>query len=199
MNMWWYDPESARYTGPIWANIAIVLFILAAITDALDGHLARKWHVESVFGRIMDPVCDKVLIIGAFIYLAGPRFLMPAVSAEGSAFAMASGVYSWMVVVVIFRELLITGMRSVAEAQGINFSANWWGKGKMILQTIAIPIVILIAANFDPAKEEFFIARVIRDVLIWLTLLLTVGSGVPYIIDCAKVMKPGKSQNKDEG
>src|SRR5688500_13012888 len=57
-----------------WANIAIGLFISAALTDAFDGYLARRWHVESVFGRIMDPFCDKVLIIGAFVYLTGPRF-----------------------------------------------------------------------------------------------------------------------------
>jgi len=179
LNFWWYDPDNADYTGPLWANVANGLFILAAVTDALDGYLARKWHVESAFGRVMDPVCDKVLILGAFVYLAGPRFLMPEQAAAGSSFAMASGVYAWMVVVIIFRELLITGIRSVAEAQGVKFPSNWWGKAKMILQAIVIPVVLLIAANFDPAENEM--ARIIRDVLVWATVIVTVVSGFPYI------------------
>ena len=61
-------------TGIFWGNVAIALFVIAAITDALDGHLARRWKVVSNFGRIMDPFCDKVLILGGFVYLAGPRF-----------------------------------------------------------------------------------------------------------------------------
>lgn len=71
-----------------WANIAIGLFIAAAITDALDGYLARKWHVESIFGRLMDPFCDKVLIIGAFMYITGP-------DSPSSARSMASRSSTW--------------------------------------------------------------------------------------------------------
>ena len=70
----------------LWGNIAIALFCAAAATDALDGYLARRWHVESVFGRIMDPFCDKVLIMGAFIYLTGPRFLVKEWVEDGSYF-----------------------------------------------------------------------------------------------------------------
>ncbi len=103
--------------GVPWANIAIVLFILAAVTDALDGALARRWEVISTFGRIMDPFCDKVLILGAFIYLAGPRFVDPDWVAEGSFFTMTTGVYPWMVVVLLARELLVTGIRGVVEAE----------------------------------------------------------------------------------
>jgi len=60
--------------GILWGNIAIALFVLAATTDFIDGYLARKWDVVSMFRRLMDPLCDKILILGAFIYFAGPRF-----------------------------------------------------------------------------------------------------------------------------
>src|SRR5437867_12578728 len=76
-----------------WGNAAIVLFVAAVTTDAFDGYLARKWHVESIFGRIMDPFCDKVLILGAFIYLTGPRFTIPERVAVGEFHDMATCVY----------------------------------------------------------------------------------------------------------
>ena len=69
-----------------WANLSIGLFILAAVTDALDGYLARRWEATSIFGRIMDPFCDKVLVLGAFIYLAGPRFIVREWVEDGSFF-----------------------------------------------------------------------------------------------------------------
>ncbi len=111
----WYRFPS----GPDWALwVAIILFIIAASTDYLDGYLARRWNVESQFGRIMDPFCDKVLILGAFIYLAGPRFVDPIAVKEPQEFAfhilkgnMVSGIYPWMVALILARELLVTGIR----------------------------------------------------------------------------------------
>jgi len=170
---------------PFRLHLATALFILGAITDALDGHLARRWRVESAFGRIMDPVCDKVLVLGAFVYLAG------------SPLAPASGVATWMVVLIIFRELLVTGIRSVLEATGHTFAANWWGKAKMILQTIAIPAVLIILAVFPPDHPDNIAFRVVRDVVVWATLIATVFSGVPYVIDAVRVMRPAPSNSKD--
>ncbi len=186
LNVWRYDHANPL---PFWGNVGLTLFILAAVTDALDGYLARRWQVVSVFGRIMDPVCDKVLVLGAFVYLAGPRFVMPEKVAGGELFAMSSGVYPWMAVVVIFRELLVTGVRSVAEAMGVDFSSNWWGKAKMILQTIAIPVAICVAVNFDPALKQNTWAVWLRDILVWGTVFVTIGSGVPYVLDFWRVMK----------
>lgn len=187
---WQYRP---RDIDPLWADIAIVLFILAAATDAFDGYLARRWNVMSLFGRIMDPVCDKVLVLGAFVFLAGPRFVMPEKVEAGDLFTMASGVYPWMVVLIIFRELVVTGVRSVAEAMGISFGSNWWGKAKMILQTIAIPVAILVAANFDHGDPRSMWAIIVRDVLVWGTLAVTLISGLPYVTDFARIIRGGES------
>jgi len=119
---------------------AFVLFLIASATDAADGYLARRWNAITLFGRVMDPVCDKILVIGAFIYLAGPRFVDVSPTADG--LTMVTGIYPWMVVVILLRELLVTSIRAALEGQGIAFGAVWAGKWKMILQVIAIPTVI---------------------------------------------------------
>jgi CDP-diacylglycerol--glycerol-3-phosphate 3-phosphatidyltransferase len=166
----------------LWANIAVVFFVVAAITDAYDGYFARKWHVESTFGRIMDPFCDKVLVLGAFIYMAGPRFIVREWVEEGSFFTMATGVYPWMVVIVLARELLVTGFRGEAESMGVSFGSNWFGKAKMILQSICIPLVILLTVNFKTGGDGTLsvIARWTCYVVVYLMVIVTILSGLPY-------------------
>ncbi|MFW6335567.1 MAG: CDP-alcohol phosphatidyltransferase family protein, partial [Phycisphaeraceae bacterium] len=127
-------------TDPAALIASAVLFAAAASTDALDGYLARRWKVESAFGRVMDPLCDKVLVLGAFVYLAGPAFT--AIAADGDA-TQLSGVYPWMVVIMLLREFLVTGLRGMVEAAGVAFGANWYGKAKMILHSIGAPILLL--------------------------------------------------------
>lgn len=158
--------------GVGWGTLAIGIFLVAAATDALDGYLARRWNVESMFGRIMDPFCDKVLVLGAFILLAGPRFSVPGGD------IMASGVYPWMVVVIIARELLVTAIRDVMESRGHSGAARWPGKIKMVLQSLAIPIVLAIAVGGRPDKDPTLMWTV--DALVWTTLVVTVLSGIPY-------------------
>ncbi len=177
-------------TNVLWANVAIALFILAAITDAFDGALARKWDVQSDFGRIMDPFCDKVLVLGAFIYLAGPRFVIPQQVAAGSFFTMSTAIYPWMVVVIFARELLVTAIRGVAESRGVEFGSQWSGKAKMILQSIAVPCVIFLAANFLPGEHAW--SRWGCRFFVYLTLVVTVWSGIPYILSLREIMKPKK-------
>lgn len=168
--------------------VAFVLFIAAAITDALDGYLARKWKVESTFGRIMDPVCDKVLVVGALMYLAGPRFIDPAAVADGEWFTQVSGVYPWMVVIVLLRELLVTSVRGELEGQGTQFGAKAIGKWKMILQSIVVPTVLAIVW-LDPNAEGMAWSQWVRDILVYLTVLVTLISGWPYVISAVRVMK----------
>ncbi len=165
---------------------AMVLFIIAAATDALDGYLARRWNAITLFGRVMDPVCDKILILGAFIYLAGPRFAVP-----GNALDQATGVYPWMVVVILLRELLVTSVRAALESRGIDFSAKWSGKLKMILQTIAVPVV-LGAVWLGPADHTW--VRWLRDGFVWATVLATIASGVPYAINAIRAVRGTRVQ-----
>jgi CDP-diacylglycerol--glycerol-3-phosphate 3-phosphatidyltransferase len=189
-------------------NVATLLFIAAAVTDALDGFLARRWNAITTFGRVMDPVADKVLVLGAFVFLAGPAFIVQAAPELGSDLATTgaaageagrdlttspatgplSGVYPWMVVVILARELLVTAIRGVAESAGIQFPAVWSGKIKMILQSITVPVVLLIAANFNPAETAW--AAWTRDILVWATVLVTIASGVTYSVRGRLLLSP---------
>lgn len=177
--------------GPLNAlPLAVAIFILAALSDWLDGYLARKWKVESTFGRIMDPFCDKVLVLGAFIYLAGPRFVDPAHVEHGGFLNvipsnMVTGVYPWMVAVMLARELLVTGVRDKLESAGVKFGANWSGKMKMVLQSVTIPLVLVIVW-LDPTKDAHHWLALSRDILVYATVIVTVVSGVPYILGAAK-------------
>ena len=161
-------------SSPHLLDIATSVFILAAITDALDGNLARRWQAESTFGRVMDPFADKILVLGAFFYLAGPHF-----STVGGNVQQVSGVSGWMVVIIVARELLVTAIRGQVEALGIRFGAVRAGKLKMILQTIAIPSVLLLVAHADPLYTKWSLLT--RDILVWATVVATVISGIPYI------------------
>ena len=171
-----------RYPGGTdagwWLGIAIVVFILAVLTDLFDGYLARRWHVESRFGRIMDPFCDKVLIIGAFIYLAGPRFVIAHAVEQGQLFTMVSGVYPWMVAVMLARELLVTGIRGEMESTGTQYGASIFGKLKMLLQSIGVPVILWIVW-LDPQTPGREAWGVVRDVLVYTIVVVTVLSGLP--------------------
>jgi CDP-diacylglycerol--glycerol-3-phosphate 3-phosphatidyltransferase len=171
-----------RYPGDLSANewlwVAIVLFILAALTDVLDGYLARRWKVESTFGRVMDPFCDKILVLGAFVYLCGPRF-----SIDNHATAVVTsitGVYPWMVVLILARELLVTSLRGAVEDSGAAFGANVFGKMKMLLQSIGVPVILFIVW-LDPMSPEREGLGLIRDGVVYAIVIVTFLSGVPYV------------------
>lgn len=170
--------------------VAALLFGLAAITDAIDGPLARRWKVVSKFGRIMDPFADKVLVIGGLIILAGPQF--SAHMPDGSDLHV-SGIRPWLVVVVLGRELLVTSIRAVLESDGIDFSANWFGKAKMILQACVIPAILLILGITEITRGTW--GRIAIDIMAWTTVVVTVLSGVPYVVNgYAALKKASRSQ-----
>lgn len=199
LTLWRFEDSAASRGRPDWLLLgAAALFGIAVATDALDGYLARKWQVESAFGRIMDPFADKILVIGALVFLAGPDFWWRFPDGHPARFSghgiQISGFYPWMAVLMIARELLVTSIRAVLEGQGVKFSSDWWGKGKMILQSFAIPTILIIIALF-PIKPEpsgrFWQGdpgRIAVDLLAWTTVVVTALSGVPYVIRCMNVL-----------
>lgn len=142
---------------------AAILFAIAVFTDALDGYLARKYNLITQLGRILDPFADKVIVLGTFIFLLER--------------APASGVNAAMVVTVLGRELLVTGLRSFLEQHGKDFSANLIGKLKMVLQSVALTVSLL---TLSPAFQSSSFLM-IRDVLLWSAVAITVFSGWIYI------------------
>ena len=142
----------------------LVVFALAALTDWLDGYLARLQGLTSSLGRILDPLVDKVLMCGAFI------FLLPVGSRPE-----AGWLSPWMVVLIVSREFLITGLRSYLESLGVRFGADRLGKIKMVLQCAA---VIAIFLHLHTPADWLGWGR---DGLIYAMLAVTLYSGVQYI------------------
>ncbi len=161
-----YDLLGNRST---WLNVALGLFILAAITDFLDGYLARKWNMVSTFGRIADPIADKVFICGAFVLLIKTSRLVDP----------------WIAVVILTREFLISGLRSYLESSGVAFPAASGGKLKMLFQSITIPVLLFYEANVP--ESDFFMWLGIC--LLALTILLTITSSIQYLFQAIGLLK----------
>lgn len=189
-----------------WLLSAGALFALGALTDALDGHLARRWGVVSVFGRVMDPVADKILVVGAFIYLAGPAFLTTVVTARGvEKPVQATAVDAWMVVVILARELLVTSLRSFFESRGEDFSASFSGKAKMVAQSVAVPTVLVLISlgshltDSDPyhlprPPMPDWINWSIR-LTVWATVAITILSAIPYISRASRLIRAHRKRS----
>ena len=163
-----------------WLFAAGWVYGLAAATDAVDGHRARKWQVTSVFGRVVDPFCDKILVLGSFVYFAGPAFQ----TVEGGEVASLTGVPAAVVVILLGRELLVTTLRGMAEAAGQTMGAKSAGKAKMIFQSTAIPMVILyvLVRGWVGTGHPLEVAlRVLREVAVWGTVAVTLWSMWPYV------------------
>ena len=162
--------------------LTLVLFVVAASTDWVDGWYARKYGLVTKLGRILDPFCDKILICGMYILLA--------VEMDG-LFPWYAKIAGWMAVVVVGRELLVTVLRSMIEGSGGDFSAKMAGKLKMVFQCLAVGscLVALAVQNGDSAAELpgwiwwFMIAS------IWISIVSTVHSGILYIFGAAEFIQ----------
>ena len=145
--------------------IALALFIIASLTDLLDGKIARKYNLVTNFGKFMDPLADKLLVCSALICLIELGEL-PA----------------WMVLIIISREFIISGFRLVASDNGVVIAASYWGKFKTTFQMIG---VVLLIFNI-PALST------LTTIIVWIALALTVISLVDYIVKNAGVLTEGK-------
>jgi CDP-diacylglycerol--glycerol-3-phosphate 3-phosphatidyltransferase len=159
-----------------WWLAGLVVFLVATITDWLDGWWARKYGPLTLVGRNLDPLADKVLVCGAFIYL------IPVEQA---------GILPWMVTVVVCRELLVTGIRGMVEAAGRKFGADWFGKLKMGLQCAVLIGAFLLAwlRTLPGTSEALAVLDRIQLVLLWAMLAATVGSGVQYVVKAARLLR----------
>lgn len=145
--------------------VALGIFVLTATTDWLDGHLARRRGEVTVLGRMMDPFVDKVLICGTLVFLVA---LTPQVWPP------------WMVVVIVVREFLVSGIRGYMESRGINFAAKMVGKVKMVLQCVAVSATLLLLAVGDPDRGQPPWLATTCLLAAWAALLSTVYSGWIY-------------------
>jgi phosphatidylglycerophosphate synthase len=185
--------------GPdFWLLTAAALFTVGAITDALDGYLARKWNAVTTFGRIMDPFADKFLVIGAFMFLAGPGFTFYESEAvlhfpgrPAPPVGSVTGVQAWMVAVILGRELLVTSIRAEVEGRGGAFAATMSGKLKMILQSVCIPaVLVLMNVRGEGGHGPGPMASNAIIALVWTTVIITAWSAVPYVTRGIAILRP---------
>jgi CDP-diacylglycerol--glycerol-3-phosphate 3-phosphatidyltransferase len=149
--------------------VGLAIFLLAAITDFLDGFFARRYNRMTRLGALLDPIADKLLMSAAFISLVE----------LGLARA-------WMIVIIIGREFAVSGLRSIAAQQGVTIAASPLGKGKMISQVIAISLLIL---GYQLGEFLF-----IGTIALWIVMIFALASGVDYFIKFSHaVLRPDKS------
>ena len=144
--------------------IALALFIIASLTDLLDGKIARKYNLVTNFGKFMDPRADKLLVCSALICLIELNAL-PA----------------WMVIIIISREFIISGFRLIASDNGVVIAASYWGKFKTTFQMVSVVLLIL-----DIPALAF-----VTTICVWIALVLTIVSLVDYIYKNHKILTEG--------
>jgi len=178
-------------TWPV-LDVALAVFLVAVLSDAVDGYLARRMGHLTKFGRIADPFVDKIIICGALAYFIGDQFIQTSLGFRGGVGGSELGpgitpiFYSenltgwrpWMVAVILARELLVTGMRSFSELHHIPFAASLSGKVKMFIQCVTVAWVLVYVAHWTDGPAW---TRTVRDVLIWTTTLVTAFSGLVYV------------------
>jgi len=161
--------SSSTHWGDV---VALALFIIASATDWLDGYLARKLNQMTNFGKLMDPLADKVLVASALICLIPSK--------ENHV-----GIPAWAVIIIITREFLITGLRQLAAGQGVILPADNLGKHKTAWQLITILFFLVLLAAGDCFGDEsrwlLFLGQRIGPILIGITVVLTIYSGLAYL------------------
>jgi CDP-diacylglycerol--glycerol-3-phosphate 3-phosphatidyltransferase len=161
------------YPGLTAKVLAFIAFCLACLTDFFDGYIARKYNLITDFGKLLDPIADKILVLSAFL-----------------AFVEMGIIPAWMVAVVILRELLITGVRILAATKGKIVAASMAGKHKTVSQMISIFVIVAVIVIKEAGVSVFTFwnprmqwwAQISIDVLMYITVGLTVISGVSYVV-----------------
>ena len=147
------------FPGPLESFLAALIFSAASLTDLLDGYIARQQNSETPVGKLLDPLADKLLINSAFIMLI-PLGRVPA----------------WMVVLIVGREVAVTGLRGIASLEGSAIGASKWGKAKMIFQTFALIGLML---HYEYLGINF---HSLGMLILWVALAVTIWSGIDYFI-----------------
>ena len=148
---------------PVNRYVAVIIFIVASLTDMLDGKIARKYNLVSNFGKFMDPLADKLLVMAALVSMVALKDLA-----------------AWVVIVILAREFTITGFRTLAMEANIVMAASWWGKVKTTVQMIMIPVVLL--------NLPYGCMPLLETALIYLSVFFTIFSGADYMIKNKQVL-----------
>lgn len=145
--------------------IALAIFIIASLTDLIDGKIARKYNLVTNFGKFMDPLADKLLVSAAMI-----------------ALVELNRIPAWIVIVIISREFIISGFRLVASDNGVVIAASYWGKFKTVFQMVMVCLMI----------ADISVLQLLTDVIMWIAVVLTIISLIDYLMKNKGVMREQK-------
>lgn len=178
--LWAVLAVTAPRPGPGTWWFAFALFLVTALTDVVDGIVARRFGEVSVFGRLADPLVDKLLVLGTMIALLAIDDVRPVLPA-------------WAVALMLAREFVVTALRGAVEGRGVPFQAAPIGKAKMLLQSIAVGAVLLHGAGVALARQELALGPLgpwsVAQVVVLLATLLTVVSGIDYSARAARLLR----------
>ena len=150
---------------------ALIVYVVACLTDYVDGNLARKNNQVTNFGKFMDPVADKLLVMAALLL-----------------FVEDGTISAWMVAIILGREFIVSALRMVAASEGLVIAANMWGKTKTVITMITLIFLLC------PIGPIMLGPVSLQDIMIWITVIITAVSGVTYITDNFAVIKDGFTQ-----
>ena len=150
---------------------ALIVYVVACLTDYVDGNLARKNNQVTNFGKFMDPVADKLLVMAALLL-----------------FVEDGTISAWMVAIILGREFIVSALRMVAASEGLVIAANMWGKAKTMITMITLIFLLC------PIGPIMLGPISLQDIMIWITVIITAVSGVTYITDNFAVIKDGFTQ-----
>lgn len=167
---------------PYGRSIATTVFIIAALTDKLDGYIARSRNQITRFGKLMDPLADKLLVSAALVSLVEYHILS-----------------SWIAIIIIAREFAVTGLRSIAASEGIVLAASWWGKIKTVIQIVAIVCALInlnirhinFLHNYFPIDLVSLFEN-LTNITMSLAVIITIISGVDYFVKNREIIRADK-------
>lgn len=182
--VYWIHPFGVPFLGNSGINAAdlviCIVFVLGALTDKLDGTLARKWNQVTDLGKFLDPIADKLLVDSLLIYLCIPHF----------GISLTTPVFMWCVLIMIIRDIVVDALRLIAVKNGQVLAANVFGKLKTVLQMVAIPVVLLGGWPFTYFDATWTFYR-ISDILVYLATFASFFSGVFYLVQNRTVFLSG--------
>ena len=157
------------FTGPVISACAAAVFFAAIISDFLDGYIARNYGSGSTLGKFLDPLADKLVITAVLVMLAG--------------MARSPRVPAWIVVVLVSREIIVTGLRAVMAAEGLIMAAEELGKYKMVLQSMALQALLI---HYTYFHINFFLAGMF---ILWLAMAVSLWSGAEYFLNAIRMLQ----------
>lgn len=168
--------------------IIFIFFLLASFTDYLDGHIARKYNIVTSLGKFLDPVADKLLINSLVIFLIAPSIFAPYIPNVDTVMSFNM----WCAIILVARDIVVDALRFIAAQKKVVIAANIFGKMKTVFEMVAVSVVLLNGFPFNYFDTNFPKGLHIADILVYIATLMSLISGIIYVVENRNVFKEEK-------